>query len=362
MDLTGDNIHFKAGNKERFFFQFYRIEDNKDFMEFSENETIKLLDPTYDQAFKSIFTYGKNISSKSRLKSFLNSLLHNKYNEYIVNIEYSPNELAKLGDKGRKHLLVFDIIVKATFESKKYIFIDIEIQTTFHNQLFMRWIKYATNLFSNINQEILVLILQVDNREESSFWSLSPYMITYSNPIQQDKINGIFEIINIDLNKAIDLIKKKKPIQFEDIKIDDEGKNWLKIIGLRFWAKKEGEFFYLPKIKNNCAEILSTMEILSCFTSNQVKDILEFQKKKEKEFEDGYYKGKEDGYYEGKIESDLTTWMRLFKNNISIKDNGNLYPDIGKVAENTVQKLFSGDPYLETFLYFLKNNDKILNN
>ena len=56
----------------------------------------------------------------------------------------------------------------------------------------MRWIKYATNLFSNINQEILVLILQVDNREESSFWSLSPYMITYSNPIQQDKINGIF--------------------------------------------------------------------------------------------------------------------------------------------------------------------------
>ena len=82
------------------------------------------------------------------------------------------------------------------------------------------------------------------------------------------------------------------------------------------------------------------MEILSCFTSNQVKDILEFQKKKEKEFEDGYYKGKEDGYYkgkeEGKIESDLTTWMRLFKNNISIKDNGNLYPDIGKVAENTV--------------------------
>jgi flagellar biosynthesis/type III secretory pathway protein FliH len=85
-----------------------------------------------------------------------------------------------------------------------------------------------------------------------------------------------------------------------------------------------------------------------------------------KEKKEGYYKGKEDGYYkgkeDGKIESDLTTWMRLFKNNISIKDNGNLYPDIGKVAENTVQKLFSGDPYLETFLYFLKNNDKILNN
>ena len=99
------------------------------------------------------------MSSKSRLKSFLNSLLHNKYNEYIVDIEYFPNKFARLGEKGRKLLLVFDIIVKATFKSKKYIFLDIEIQTSFHNQLFMRWIKYGTNLYSNINQEILILIL-----------------------------------------------------------------------------------------------------------------------------------------------------------------------------------------------------------
>ncbi len=100
---------------------------------------------------------GKKCHQFLRLKSFLNFLLYNQYKESIVDIEYAPNELASLGDKGRNNLSVFDIIVKALFESKKYIFIDIEIQTTFHNQLFMRWMNYANALYSNLKHEILVL-------------------------------------------------------------------------------------------------------------------------------------------------------------------------------------------------------------
>ena len=88
----------------------------------------------------------------------------------------------------------------------------------------MRWIKYANSLYSNPKHEIQVLILKVDNREKSSFWTLAPYMITYSNPIQQDKIDETFEIINIDLKKTIQLIKDKKLIQFGDINIDNRGK------------------------------------------------------------------------------------------------------------------------------------------
>ena len=177
----------------------------------------------------------------------------------------------------------------------------------------MRWIKYATALYSNIKYETLILVLQVDNTEQSSFWSLAPYKITYSNPIQQDKISKTFEIINIDLKKAINLIKDKQTIQFGDIKIDNEGKSWLKLIGLRFWVKKEGDFFYLPKIKNACNEILSAMNILSCFNDDQVKEIIRFQMLKDKEFEDGYFKGKEDGYFQGKEELSLKMWMNLFK-------------------------------------------------
>ena len=37
LDLTGDNLHFKEGNKERYFFQLYRKENSKNFIENSEN-------------------------------------------------------------------------------------------------------------------------------------------------------------------------------------------------------------------------------------------------------------------------------------------------------------------------------------
>ena len=179
------------------------------------------------------------MASILRLKYFLNSLLYNKYKGTIVDIKYAPNELlASLGDKGRNNLSVFDIIVKAKFENNKFIFIDIEIQTIFYNQLFMRWIKYGNFLFSNPKHEILVLILKVDNREESSFWTLASYMITYSNPIQQDKIDETFEIINIDLKKIIQLIKDKRPIKFGDINIDNRGKKLVKINRITFLSKK----------------------------------------------------------------------------------------------------------------------------
>lgn len=79
---------------------------------------------------------------------------------------------------------------------------------------------------------------------------------------------------------------------------------------------------------------------------------------KEKEFEDGCFKGVE----EDKNESDLKTWMRLFKKKININENDAPYPDLGKVTQKTVKRLFTGHPYLKSFIQFLKNNDKISNN
>lgn len=327
------------------------------FVEYSKESTLKLLDPVLDQTFKWIFTYGEKMSSIPRLKSFLNSLLYSKYNELITDIEYSPNELTSLGSKGRKNLSAFDIVVKAKFESKNFIFINIEIQTTFHNQLFRRWIKYATELYSNLKYETLVLVLQINEPDQSSFYSLAPYITTYSNPIEQEKIEGTFEIISIDLNKTINLIKENKKIKFGDITINKEGEEWLKLIGLRFWTTNVGDFYLLPIIKNACNEIKSAMKILSSFTEPQIKEIFLIQKVKETSFEDGYIKG----FNKGKIEERLRLWMNLFKNRIDKKLYPNLYSNFEEVTEDEVKKLFNGDSLLEPFIQFLKQNNKIKN-
>ena len=101
------------------------------------------------------------------------------------------------------------------------------------------------------------------------------------------------------------------------------------------------------------------MDILSCFTDLEVKEIISFQKIKEKEFEDGYLKGIEEGMDKGSLISDVKTWMRLFKKNINIESD--LYPDFGKISKDSVKKLFSDEPNLESFIEFLKNNNKLLN-
>ena len=179
----------------------------------------------------------------------------------------------------------------------------------------------------------------------------------------QERIYGVFSIINLDLRKTIELIQNNDEVEFGDIKINDQGKNWLKLMGMRFWIEKEGEYFYLPKIENVCREIIESMDILSCFTDLEVKEIISFQKIKEKEFEDGYLKGIEEGMEKGmekgSLISDVKTWMRLFKKNINIESD--LYPDFGKISKDSVKKLFSDEPNLESFIEFLKNNNKLLN-
>ena len=47
-----------------------------------------------------------------------------------MSIECYPNELPNELEKSRKGSHIFDLIVKATFKSKKSVYIDIEVQTS----------------------------------------------------------------------------------------------------------------------------------------------------------------------------------------------------------------------------------------
>ena len=91
------------------------------------------------------------------------------------------------------------------------------MQTTYHNQLFNRWIKYANRIYSNTEEETLVLVFKIDdNKNNDSCWMCSPYIKTYTEPIHEEKISNIFEIINIDLNKIINIINKNVPWKIEN--------------------------------------------------------------------------------------------------------------------------------------------------
>ena len=275
------------------------------------------------------------------------------------------------GEKGRKNVIVFDIMIIAYFKSGKTRYIDIEMQTTYHNQLFNRWIKYANRIYSNTEEETLVLVLQIDdNKNNDSCWMCSPYIKTYTEPIREEKISNFFEIINIDLNQIINIINKNEPIKFGKLEIEDEGKCWLKLIGLRAWNGFDWKgnkvmgaenYYCLPIIENASKEIIETMALLSTFSDSQKKEFIDFQKIKEKEFEDGFAKGNENGFANGfangKKESDLKTWLRLFRKKMDIVQYNDLYPNLQNIKEDDVKILFSKEPDLNDFINFLKENN-----
>ena len=333
----------------------FSLNNEKKFVECKANNIYKLADPVLNQIFKAIFSYGNisnQIAGEKRLTSFLNDILYSKYKEKIVSIEYLPNDLVKPNQKSNAGTRVGDIVLKANFETGRILFIDIEIQTSFYQKIFRRWVEFKCRLFSNVENESLILALQVDDKENNSF---SIYSIKKDdNPFIEEKIEDNFEIVSINIKKAISLIKQNKPIQLGDIDISEEGKNWLKIIGIRYWIKPFNGFYLLPGNLNVSPEIQSAINSLSAYTPEELVNIMESQSIAQKNFEDGYNTAVEDM----EEKSALKVWMILFKKGMidELVDNLNL---VNKVKEENVRKLYKDEPKLENFINFLSQKGKL---
>ena len=322
----------------------FSLNNEKKFVECKANNIYKLADPVLNQIFKAIFSYGNisnQIAGEKRLTSFLNDILYSKYKEKIVSIEYLPNDLVKPNQKSNDGRRVGDIVLKANFENGRILFIDIEIQTSFYQKIFRRWVEYACRLFSNVEKEYLILVLQVDDTKNKSF---SIYPIKKDeNPFIEEKIEDTFEIVSINIKRAISLINQNKPIQLGDIDISEEGKNWLKIIGIRYWIQPFD--YILPGKLSVSPEIQSAINLLSLYTPEKLVNIMELQDRDQKNFEDGYYTCEE----EMKEKNALEVWMDLFTEGMTNKLVNKLNK-VNKVREENVRKLYKDEPELENFI------------
>ena len=102
----------------------------------------------------------------------------------------------------------------------------------------------------------MVLVLQIDDKENYCY-SIKPTQKENKPFNLEKKVEETFEIISIDVNNAVSLINSGYPIEFEKINISEEGKNWLKLIGLRFWIKPFNNYYILPNNLKASPEILS---------------------------------------------------------------------------------------------------------
>ena len=195
----------------------------------------------------------------------------------------------------------------------------------------------------------MVLVLQIDETNKKSY-SIYPCK-KEENPFLEEKVSDTFEIVSINVKDAISLIEQNKPIKSGDINISEEGKNWLKIIGLRFWTVPFENFYILPGKLKISSEIQSTIDLLAVYTPEEFVKIITDDYIAKKNFEDGYLKCEEDM----KEKYALELWMYLFKSGNKIIPLDKL----DKVFEKNVRELFRGDPDLESFIRFLSLKGKL---
>ena len=181
-----------------------------------------IIDPTYDITFNILFG---TTGCEYRLIALLNSLLFPGNNEKkITKLEYLTNELKNFDKKWYKNSLRANITCEIEINNNKFILF-LEIQKEFN--------KLKISITSRVNN--------TKNLEH----------------INTVLINLDKELINITNNEDININNKV---------LDIEGKEFIKLLGVKIWATKIGEKFVLPNLDlsdneaiNECINILSSI-------------------------------------------------------------------------------------------------------
>ena len=199
-----------------------------------------IVDPTYDSTFKLLF--GSN-GAEERLKEMLNALLYpGEYPKKIRSLKFIANEMHKLGEQNKKNSLITDIACEIKVDGQVYV-VAIEMQIGDRGSLTKRLFNYGTSLRNNNSfQDCFALGISVSSRVNSNYTKIKKN--TYEETVDLDYI----KTIQINLDYELSRMGNGDNIQINGKNLLDDGKEFLKLLGLRNWAtKNSSNRFALPE-------------------------------------------------------------------------------------------------------------------
>lgn len=136
------------------------------------------------------------------------------------------------------------------------------MQTNYDSNFFNRLIKYGSSLKANFGKRTTVLsFLNYRSSTSGEMFALD------KKNLETGELVGNTEHLNIysiNLPKFIEKIKNNEKISIYGQEIQEEGKIWLKLLGIRNLNCKCGIRFIVPQIADNLI-INSALTILSSF-------------------------------------------------------------------------------------------------
>jgi hypothetical protein len=340
---------------------------------FEKGEFVCIANPTYDLTFKLLFTpmenkynFQENLvskeSSERRLMSLLNSIFYPDFeeyptNEHITRVELRPTELLASKDEIanediRKKLkaLRCDIVCQCTVEksgrrkgSTFFIYFDIEMQRADipgRMGAFLRYRELLKDHFAQANEDSVKLVaflnyktqgLAVTNAVVAAV-KIDPetgaVTLIDDNSVHESELSKI-----IGLPAVIEEIKGNKTIIVTGKPLKQNGKEWLKLLGVQWWAteSKRKSHRYIVPCDISCDEVKESLKVLSQkgisdeALSKEYDKILSAEATaynlEEKGRKEGEKKGREEGLKEGELKGKLESLMRNFIKGRGIDDD-----------------------------------------
>ena len=334
--LTGE---FRIDKDNKYYFSLSGVDDF-----YVTDESTFISDPAYDSSFKYLF--GNNAP---RLENFLNQIYFLPRNEKLEDLQYLVGDYYELGKKYDLNSLKSDIACKGKLKSEKEILIDIEMQIGWFSDLDDRLFDYGFSLRqTNTNFElakakekakknknkkikrlynnviVIGLILDEKTGQNTNVIGLCKKNDVTNNSSHLDMMN----ILEINVSEKLNELSKNGFVNLFGQKLSKDGADWLKFIGLRFWATvQEGHLsrYIFPTIKSN--EKYSS----NSYINEAILDSLEggylasnlFSQIEEK-FVENYEKGKQEGFKEGEKINLLFNLFGFFKK--KLYDNAKTLP------------------------------------
>lgn len=311
-----------------------------------------LIDPTYDSTFKILF--GAK-GAEERLTALLNSLLFpGDDEEKIEELNYLPNEFHSLNKKWNKNALRTDIACEIIINDKKYVLI-LEMQIGDNGSLTQRLFDYGTSLRNNNSSEnCFSLGISISSKVNSNYVKLKKTTAKSSTTLEY--INTVL----INLDKELINMKNNKNININNKVLDIEGKEFIKLLGIRAWAKKEGEKFIFPNFDLSENEAINEcINILSSFNDRQLTEVLMDERYKLDIMKDSEKRGQYRGYIDSAfqiflegIPGDDRAYNLLKDNNIILEDEGELIEILKDKPQSLVNQFIV---YLNNYEFFNPN-------
>ncbi|MDR1907147.1 MAG: hypothetical protein LBQ03_02965 [Puniceicoccales bacterium] len=328
----------------------FKVGDGESKEDYAKGKFICIANPTYDLTFKSLFTsadsrlgfgdFGDRSHANRRLMSLLNSIIYptaaNDPNcEQIIAVELQPTEIltgSKSADEGSElekalTALRCDIVCECTIQKENqqdretfFIYFDIEMQRAKIRKRISNFFNYRNILQQKYNTEDVRLIAFLNYRTDELVQE------TVSGDFTFDKEKSAFLPIGesiedakkrtspvIGLQAVVTAIKNgEEVVIMPDKPLGREGKEWLKLLGVEWWAHSTGDHRYIVPKQVSCKVIGESLEVLNHkgITDDMLRQeyekvagaLVTAAKFKEESREEGREEGRKEGREEGRKE------------------------------------------------------------